>query len=575
MKRIAVLGALMLAICSQAQTSKVGRLNITAYKVGPASVTKVEKTVQPPIFEIVGDVVFSDPSGNGAIDAGESCTITMTVVNNGLGPGKGLKSHIVASGTSKGLQFIDLEVPDIAVGQKQTIVFPILAGTDTENGKVQIGVCLNEPNGFGTHMEYLEIETRAFQPPLVQVVDYIASSNMKFSKTKTLQRAKPFDLQLLIKNTALGKAEEVSLDVSVPENVTVLGIVSADGTPATPISGITLRPKETKDIIYSLIVTQYYKGDTIPIRVLLHEKYGKYAESRVVELALDQSMGEKRTIPAFEDEVPIFDDRTRLGSDVDRDIPQSRKVNENTFVLIMANSEYQNEKELPTALKDGYTMYEYCLRTLGVPDRNISYQKNLTKNQMEDRIDNFSEIMKAFPDGKFLVFYYGHGVTNPDGRDTFLIPVDGYSSKVARTCYRRSDMLKTLSFNPSRSTVVFMESCFSGATPDGDMLSYGQNSSGVLMEPREESIAGNVVVISASSGTQVANAYPQEQHNLFTYCLLKVLKESKGDISLGELFEKASSETKKVSLLDMERLQEPAVLVSPMVGNDWKKWTLK
>ena len=570
MRRIAVTGALLLAICAHAQVSRVGRLNITYDKASPAPVTKVENSIQPPVFDIVGDVLFSDPSRNGVIEAGESCNITMTVVNNGLGPGKGLKSHIVASGASRGLQFIEQDVPDIAVGEKQTIVFPILAGHDTENGKVEIGVCLNEPNGFGTQMEFFEIETRAFQPPLVQVVDYIASS--KYSET--LQRAKPFDLQLLVQNVALGKAEDVCVEVSLPQNVTLIGIVNGDGTPAAPLSGVTLRPGEMKGVFYNLIVTQNYKGDKIPIQVLLREKYGKYAENRMVELTLDQSMGEKRTIPSLPEDAPKVV-RGRLGSDVDRDIPKSRKVNDNTFVLIMANSEYQNEKELPTALKDGETMNEYCLRTLGIPERNISYLKNLTKTQMEDRIDSFAELMKAFPDGKFLVFYYGHGVTNPDGRDTFLIPVDGYSSKVARTCYRRSDMLKALSSNPSRSTVVFLESCFSGKTPDGDMLSYGQNSSGVVMEPRKESISGNVVVISASSGTQVANAYPQEEHNLFTYCLLKVLKESKGDISLGDLFEKASAETKKASLLDLKRLQEPTVLVGPGVGNDWKKWTLK
>ena len=573
MKRIVAFAVMLsIAIGASAQVSRVGSLHIgdkpkqnKDIEKTSQSAAPVDASYKPPIFEVEGDVTFTEPSGNGAIDAGEDCMITMKVKNKGLGTGKGLKATIKGTGSIEGLSFHDEDVADIRVSEERVISFPIKADkTTTTNGTAQIEVALAEPNGFGSETYRFEIETRSYMPPMVQVVDYTASSNT----SRTLRKITPFDLQVLVQNVEKGKAEDVTVDLKLPDN-NIMCLSSNEHQ-----DHITLRPGETKEIVYTLIVNQRYDNPTIPITIELKEKEGKYAQNGQISLALEQRMGEKITVQAYQDEAPTVT-RARLGSLVDRDIPVSDKSNPNTYVLIMSNSRYLNESNIATAVNDADIMYEYCEKTLGIPERNINYQQDLTMNQMSDAVLDFAKTMELIPEGRFLVFYYGHGMTDAATKETYLIPVDGSSERVSRTCYKRSEMINALSLHPTQGTIIVMESCFSGSTPDGNMLSYSKNSSGVLMEPREEAGIGNTVLISASSGAQTANAYEKEQHNLFTYYLLETLKSTKGDITLGELFDQASDKTQKTSHLELHRSQKPSVYSGAAIGNGWREWRLK
>lgn len=58
-------------------------------------------------------------------------------------------------------------------------------------------------------------------------------------------------------------------------------------------------------------------------------------------------------------------------SDVDSDIPVSKRKSENTFAVIIANEKYRREVEVPFANNDGLVFSEYCKKTLGIPERNI------------------------------------------------------------------------------------------------------------------------------------------------------------------------------------------------------------
>ena len=59
-------------------------------------------------------------------------------------------------------------------------------------------------------------------------------------------------------------------------------------------------------------------------------------------------------------------------SDVDVNIPQSKTINDKTFVVIFANEDYQKEQDVPFALHDGEVFRQYCIQALGIPEKNIS-----------------------------------------------------------------------------------------------------------------------------------------------------------------------------------------------------------
>ena len=53
---------------------------------------------------------------------------------------------------------------------------------------------------------------------------------------------------------------------------------------------------------------------------------------------------------------------------------------------------------------------------------------------------------------------------------------------------------------------------------------------GVKIKPKEETIAGNMVVFASSSGNESSGIYREQQHGYFTYFLLKKLQETKGEL---------------------------------------------
>lgn len=79
-----------------------------------------------------------------------------------------------------------------------------------------------------------------------------------------------------------------------------------------------------------------------------------------------------------------------------------------------------------------------------------------------------------------------------------------------------------------------------------------------------------MVVISAASGDQTALPYPEKSHGLFTYFLLSKLRDSKGDITIGEMADYLSEEVAKQAIIVNKKPQTPDIKSSLTLGTDWK-----
>ena len=58
---------------------------------------------------------------------------------------------------------------------------------------------------------------------------------------------------------------------------------------------------------------------------------------------------------------------TPTTSDIDENIPVTSHRAENTFAIIIANENYQNDPAVEFALSDGNTFKTYCQQRLGIP----------------------------------------------------------------------------------------------------------------------------------------------------------------------------------------------------------------
>ena len=83
---------------------------------------------------------------------------------------------------------------------------------------------------------------------------------------------------------------------------------------------------------------------------------------------------------------------------------------------------------------------------------------------------------------------------------------------------------------------------------------------------------GNVIVFTAVTGEEVSLPLSRESHGLFTYCLLRKLKETEGNVTMSELRGYLEKEMPKMSLLENSLMQTPQVLVAPDLGTQWQNW---
>ncbi|MDE6643974.1 MAG: caspase family protein [Muribaculaceae bacterium] len=258
-------------------------------------------------------------------------------------------------------------------------------------------------------------------------------------------------------------------------------------------------------------------------------------------------------------------------SDVDQNIPLNKLNNEKTFALIIANEKYREESQVAFAKNDGQAILKYFNLTLGVPEKNIHIIEDATKNDMVRELDWLKNVGKVYDDLNLLVYYAGHGV--PDERDgsAYLIPIDGVGTNT-KTLYSLNEFYKDLEDVSAKSTVVFMDACFSGALRGNGMLASAR---GIALKAKEATPTANMIVISAASGDQTAWPYAEKSHGLFTYFLLKKLQSTKGDVTLENLVNYVKDEVGKHSIVVNSKQQTPTIAISPSIGDSWRSLKIR
>ncbi len=260
-------------------------------------------------------------------------------------------------------------------------------------------------------------------------------------------------------------------------------------------------------------------------------------------------------------------------SDIDTDIPVGGKTaNGNTFAVVISNEKYRRVSSVDYAHNDGKAMHGYLTSTLGIPESQIHFVRDATLNDIRAELDWMQEVSKAYRgDASFVFYYAGHGIPDEATRSGYLLPVDGYGSNAA-SGLAMSELNDRLATMPSRLTLVMLDACFSGAVRNGDMLAAAR---GVALKVRPDKVkGGNVVVLSASQDDETAAKYDDQRHGLFTYFLLKGIREAKGDLSLGQLADYVREQVGRRSVVDNRKPQTPAVHTSPAISDSWTRLNL-
>ncbi len=550
--------AKMVSLLEKSESKSLANIAIKSVDVFDAS--------RPPILEILNSSVkFYDPNGNNAIDANERCLIKFKVKNTGKGDASNCVAKVFTADPIKGLKLNSIYNMSIASNETKQVEIPVISDMNMEDGNIILYVQVDEPHGFGTDPLTMNISTKKFEAPMLQVVDYAVTSD---DGSNVLKKRNAFDLQVLLQNTKSGNANDVEVFLELPENV-ILMSPDKSREMFDNISG-----GETKSIVYPLIVNNNYTGTKIPIKINVKERYGKYAESKAIDLNLNQTLASNKiVITEKESKQQDFDVKiASIGSDVDKNIPMSSSKNDNTFAVIIANEAYNKEVGVPFATNDGKVFSEYCKLSLGLPEKNVHFVSNATLNDIRHEIKWLRDVIEAYKgDAKVIFYYAGHGIPDEKEKTAYLLPVDGYGSDVT-TGYSLMDLYVALGELPSKSVAVFLDACFSGAKREGDMLASAR---GIAIKVKPSEPKGNMVVFTAAQGDETAYPYKEQGHGMFTYYLLKKLQETNGDVTLGELGDFVKTQVERQSVVVNGKLQSPTLVPSGTLGDEWKNWKLK
>ncbi|MCK9423848.1 MAG: caspase family protein [Bacteroidales bacterium] len=264
-------------------------------------------------------------------------------------------------------------------------------------------------------------------------------------------------------------------------------------------------------------------------------------------------------------------------SDVDVNIPLSQTINQDTYVVAIGNEDYSNfqtglnsEVNVEGAANDAFIFSQYCVKTLGIPEKNVMLKTNATLGQMRQTIAKMITLAQLREGKASLIFYFsGHGLPDEETKEPYLIPVDISGSDV-KSAVSLNGLYKDLTKYPCKRVTVILDACFSGGARNQGLIAL----KGVKIKPKEVTLTGNLVVMSSSSGDESSTVYKDKNHGMFTYFLLKKIQSTKGKVTYKNLFDDVFTRVRLESVTVNNKNQTPQITGSPDVQSTWESWNL-
>jgi hypothetical protein len=254
-----------------------------------------------------------------------------------------------------------------------------------------------------------------------------------------------------------------------------------------------------------------------------------------------------------------------IKSDVDELRVVKVKSNKNNYAIVIGIELYR--QKLPKAdfaAQDAKTVTEYLTKVLGYPEENVVTLLNdgALKSDFEKYFEKWlgNNVKK---DSTVFIYYSGHGAPDPRTGSAYLVPYDGDPSFIDETGYSLKRMYAALAKLPAKEIIVALDSCFSGA---GGRSVIAKGARPLVLNLQNTAVLpSNVTVLAASSGDQISSTYEEKGHGLFTYFLLKGIKNEDvvkpdGSLAIDELYSYVKPQVERIARKQYNNEQTPQLL---------------
>jgi hypothetical protein len=254
-----------------------------------------------------------------------------------------------------------------------------------------------------------------------------------------------------------------------------------------------------------------------------------------------------------------------VSSDID-ELPQTRlKANKKSYAVVIGIEQYRQKlPQADFATQDAKSVAEYLTKVMGYPDENVVTLTN-DHAALGDFVKYFEKWLPNNVDegSTVFVYYSGHGAPNPKTSDAYIVPYDGDPSFIDETGYPLKRMYAALDKLPAKEVIVALDSCFSGAG-GRSVLAKGARPI-VLSVENPVLLSKKITVLSASGGDQISSTYDEKGHGLFTYFMLKGIKNEDvvrpdGSIKLDDLFGYVKPQVERIARKQYNNEQTPQMI---------------
>ncbi len=317
------------------------------------------------------------------------------------------------------------------------------------------------------------------------------------------------------------------------------------------------------------LIEAAYEGHTDTIKLLIEKgadidtalAHLKWLDSREAKVGvkLIERFKPKQKVASQPQPFPI------IKSDVDELPVIKAKPNKNAYAIVIGIEQYR--QKLPKAdyaVADAKTMTEYLTKVMGYSEENVI----TLLNDHASNVDLVKYFEKWLPNnvengGSVFVYYSGHGAPDPKSGSAYLVPYDGDPSFIDETGYSLKRMYAALGKLPAKEVIVALDSCFSGA---GGRSVIAKGSRPLVMNLQNNVVLPkNMTVLSASAGDQTSSTYDEKGHGLFTYFMLKGIKNEDvtrpdGSLKIDDLYGYLKPQVERIARKQYNNEQTPQLI---------------
>jgi hypothetical protein len=509
---------------------------------------------------LTASMELREPSGNRALDGGESGTVVVELRNRGPGVAQNVRVGLTLDSSSAAIATTGARaLARLDAGATARVEIPIAAPLDVSDGTATFRLSVAEANGFDLETaRRLTIAIRATKPPKLALAGVRAEDQGGDGRISPRELV---DVTVRVWNAGEGVARDVRATLT-PGDDTFLAEESA-----RQLTLGTIGAGEHRDL--SFVAYTNTRARDARVVVTLTEATGRFGSTLTVPLPLERAIAQTLDatieVPPRADETPATP--TSLLDDVERDLPNAAEPNPDAIAVILGVERYGALPSARFAARDAQLVRRYATSAFGVTDdRNHVYVRtdaDATGNEFRKLFGDDGWLARRVrPTSDIYVYFSGHGAPDVKSRTPYLLPTDADAAYPKETGYALTVLYQQLARLNARSVTVFLDACFTGATRTSGTLFTGARPIVISVE-HPALLKDNFAVIAASGSDQIASDYPAKRHGLFTYFTLMGLRgaadaDSDRTITVGEL-EQYLANTVPTAAASLDREQTPVV----------------